>query len=100
MTRPSSGDTKGRDLYDLLWYLSDWSWPEPNVDLLDNAPARSGWQGPPVASDTWRRLVSQRTAGFDWPRVIADVRPFLEHPRDLDLLTHENLHHLLAGKGV
>ncbi len=29
--------TKGRDLYDLLWYLSDSSWPSPNLEMLNNA---------------------------------------------------------------
>lgn len=87
--------TKGRDVYDLLWYLSDRTWPGPNVDLLNNALAQSGWQGPPVTPDNWRRIVAEWTARFDWPRVIADVQPFLERPQDLDLLTQENIHRLL-----
>jgi hypothetical protein len=29
--------TKGRDLFDLLWYLSDPDWPPPNLTLLNNA---------------------------------------------------------------
>jgi len=28
---------KGRDLYDLLWYLSDPQWPPPNFKMLNNA---------------------------------------------------------------
>jgi predicted nucleotidyltransferase component of viral defense system len=28
---------KGRDIYDLIWYLSDASWPDPNIELLNNA---------------------------------------------------------------
>jgi hypothetical protein len=28
---------KGRDIYDLLWYLSNPSWPQPNLALLNNA---------------------------------------------------------------
>lgn len=27
---------QGRDIYDLIWYLSDRSWPEPNLVLLNN----------------------------------------------------------------
>ncbi len=37
--------TKGRDLYDLLWYLSDPTWPEPNMALLNNALAQTNWPG-------------------------------------------------------
>jgi len=30
--------TKGRDVYDLLWYLSDPQWPPPNLTLLNKTP--------------------------------------------------------------
>ena len=33
---------KGRGLYDLLWYLSDLGWPQPNLVLLANALEQSG----------------------------------------------------------
>jgi hypothetical protein len=36
---------KGRDLYDLLWYLSDPTWPAPNLVLLYNALRQTGWTG-------------------------------------------------------
>lgn len=39
---------KGRDLYALLWYLSDPGWPAPNLVLLNNALQQSGWPGPPL----------------------------------------------------
>jgi hypothetical protein len=34
---------KGRDFYDLVWYLSDPFWPPPNLVLLNNALAQTGW---------------------------------------------------------
>lgn len=36
---------KGRDLYDLVWYLSDKTWPKPNTVLLQNALVQSKWPG-------------------------------------------------------
>ncbi len=36
--------TNGRDIYDLLWYLSDPTWHEPNLILLNNALARTNWK--------------------------------------------------------
>jgi hypothetical protein len=36
---------KGRDLYDLLWYLSMPDWPSPNFVMLNSALAQSGWTG-------------------------------------------------------
>jgi len=88
--------TKGRDIYDLLWYLSDPSWPEPNLILLNNALRQTGWQGEYPTKRNWRELVRDRLETLVWDRVVGDVRPFLEPPADLGLLTLENLMHLLA----
>ena len=87
--------TKGRDVYDLLWYLSDRSWPEPNIEFLNNALRQTGWRGPTVAAGNWRPLVFERVAGFDWPNIRADAQPFLERRQDLDLLTNDSLQGLL-----
>ena len=38
---------KGRDLYDLMWYLSDPDWPAPNLALLQNALQQTGWDRTP-----------------------------------------------------
>jgi len=90
--------TKGRDIYDLLWYLGDPSWPAPNLMLLNNALRQNGWPGPTLTAETWRSVVAGRLTGLDWARIVADVRPFLEPNVSLDLLTQENLLRLLAGK--
>ena len=37
---------KGRDVNDLLWYLSDPAWPEPNLVMLNNALQQTGWDAP------------------------------------------------------
>ncbi|MBI2202183.1 MAG: nucleotidyl transferase AbiEii/AbiGii toxin family protein [Armatimonadetes bacterium] len=87
---------KGRDLYDLAWYLADRTWPAPNLDLLNAALAQTGWQGPLLAAATWREQVRQRIEALDWEKARADVRPFLERERDLDLVTEEVLVRLLA----
>ena len=86
---------KGRDLYDLLWYLSDRTWPEPNLELLNNALAQTSWHGPLVTAENWRPLVAQRVETLEWNHVVADVEPFLERSADLALLTRENLTALL-----
>jgi hypothetical protein len=86
---------KGRDIYDLVWYLSDRTWPEPNIELLNNALRRTGWDGHEVASTNWRELVRRRIEKFHWKQVVEDVRPFLERTEDVALLTKENLLGLL-----
>ncbi len=82
---------KGRDLFDLLWYLSDPEWPEPNLQLLNNALHQSGWDGERFTPESWRRLVRDRLQELDWGRVSGDVRPFLEPGAGSELLTLDNL---------
>ena len=86
---------KGRDVHDLMWYLSDPGWPEPNMTLLQNALEQTGWTGPPVTTTNWRALARERLKSAPWERVVDDVRPFLEPGTALDLLTPANLMRLL-----
>jgi predicted nucleotidyltransferase component of viral defense system len=80
---------KGRDLYDLVWYASDPTWPSPNLILLNNALAQTGWEGPLLTDLSWREAVLKRLKGTDWERAAADVQPFLEIPEEVDLLREE-----------
>ncbi len=87
---------KGRDLYDLLWYLSDPDWPAPNLTMLNSALEQTGWSGAPLTETTWREAVRARLQQADWTRAAADVRPFLEPGADAALLTPEVLLGLLS----
>jgi len=86
---------KGRDIYDLIWYLSDRSWPQPNIELLNNALVQTDWKGPEVTQDNWRDLLREKVDKLKWARVVEDVEPFLQRPEDVKLLTKENLVGLL-----
>lgn len=88
--------TKGRDLFDLAWYLADRSWPDPNITLLQNALAQTGWSGPPVDARSWRGVVAGRLADLDWKAAIADVSPFLESPGAAAALTRQGVLALLS----
>ena len=87
---------KGRDVYDLLWFLSDPAWPSPNLVMLNNALQQTGWTGALLTEETWRPAVRARLQAAAWGQVVADVRPFLEPSANLDLLTLENLMHVLG----
>jgi predicted nucleotidyltransferase component of viral defense system len=89
---------KGRDLYDLAWYLAERSWPEPNLVLLNAALKQTGWTGPLMTPKSWRKEVRQRLAALDWDKARDDVRPFLERERDLSLVAMETIGHLLGRK--
>ena len=88
--------TKGRDIYDLLWYLSDPVWPPPNLVLLNNALAQTGWQAGELTEANWRELVRERLRLLDWNAILTDVRPFVEPGFDLSLLTLANLERVLG----
>jgi hypothetical protein len=87
---------KGRDIFDLMWYLSDPHWPAPNLTLLNNALKQTDWQGVHLTDDNWRGVVRERLQVLDWRQVIDDVRPFLEPGADPTLLTRENLIRVLG----
>jgi hypothetical protein len=87
------GHTKGRDIYDLMWYLSQPDWPDPNLDYLNNALQQSGSD---LRAEDWRQASVERLSVMDWGRAIADVRVFLERQEELEFLTRENILKLLG----
>jgi hypothetical protein len=87
---------KGRDLFDLLWFLSDPDWPAPNLVLLNNVLQQTGWRGEPLTEGNWREAVHRRLQAVRWDQVVSDVRPFLEPSADPALLTQENLMRVLG----
>jgi hypothetical protein len=50
-----------------------------------------------MTAPNWRKQIRQRMKTLDWERARADVRPFLERERDLDLVSKEILGKLLGG---
>jgi predicted nucleotidyltransferase component of viral defense system len=87
---------KGRDAYDLLWYLSDPAWPEPNLILLNNALVQTGWSRATITDSNWRGMLKERLQGTNFEALRQDVLPFLEHPEEIDLLTWEDLNQVLG----
>jgi hypothetical protein len=86
---------KGRDFYDLVWYLSDRDWPAPNLVLLNNALAQTVWGGTPLTAATWVDAVRARLRSVRWEALAADVSPLLESPADRALLTRGTVTRLL-----
>ena len=87
---------KGRDWYDLIWYLSDPDWPAINLGLLNAALEQTGWEGAALETRTWRDAVRLRLYQLNWDRLVDDVRPFLEHQHDIDLVRRDNVLRLLG----
>jgi predicted nucleotidyltransferase component of viral defense system len=70
---------KGRDIFDLVWYLSDPEWPVPNLVLLNNALLQTDWAAGELTEKNWRAQLVSRLKGLDWNLLLKDVRPFLEN---------------------
>ena len=87
---------KGRDWYDLMWYLSQRPPVAPNLLLLQNALDQTQGDGRHNAQ-SWRQLVRAQMATLDMQAVCDDVAPFLERPQDASLLTRDNLEGLLKN---
>jgi hypothetical protein len=87
---------KGRDLFDLFWYLSDPAWPEPNLVLLNNALEQTEWTGPELGPSNWRSAVHDRVAAIDWNAAKRDVEPFLEPGPATELFGRDSLLQVLS----
>lgn len=86
---------KGRDLFDLAWYLADRTWPGPNIDLLNASLAQTGREGAPLTLETWKGCLFDRLQTVDWDAARSDAGPFLERPEDADLIGREHILRLL-----
>ena len=84
--------SKGRDFFDLGWYLSRWRDLEPNLTLLQNGLRQISWAAGPLPTEsTWRELIYGVVERADWKKVKGDVENFLESPDDLNIFTKENV---------
>ncbi len=90
------GHPKGRDFYDLIWYLSDRSWPAPNLTFLNNALRQTGWRGPRLTQRSWRQAVRRRLADLDWTTLRRDVEKLLARGERAGWMTGQALEQLLS----
>jgi hypothetical protein len=72
---------KGRDWFDLAWYLTAQRGLLPNLVLLANALEQTHSR---VDAAKWRQAVRHRMHGLTWAEVTADLGGFLQRPDDLD----------------
>jgi len=68
---------KGRDWYDLWWYLSQPDWPSPNFVYLNNGLRQSNSSAPTLTETNWKTTLREHTAALDWSMVLNDVEPFI-----------------------
>ena len=86
---------KGRDYYDVMFYLQRWPEVAPNLEYLNAALRQTGYQGEPVNEASWKGLVAERVREVDWAAIERDIAPFILRAGDLDAFEREFLLRLL-----
>ncbi len=85
--------TKGRDFYDLLWYLTKKA--EPNYKLLNNAIRQTeGKEAPMVHRNNFRIFIEKKLENVNFTTVRKDVERFIEDKNEVALLNRETFLHL------
>lgn len=69
--------TKGRDFYDLWFYLTRWNNVAPNIPYLHNALVQTGYEGQDVTEENWKERTARVVENVNWEEVRSDVEPFL-----------------------
>ncbi len=76
--------TKGRDFYDLLWYLGKRALP--NFELLNNAIEQTEHKKINIQKGNFKGFLQERLANIDFATVRKDVERFIEDKNELRLL--------------
>lgn len=80
---------KGRDWYDLIWYVANF--PELNLHHLEQRMRQTGhWSGnQPLTQSAFRELIYTAVERLDINQARRDVMPFVKDPSVLIIWSHE-----------
>ncbi len=88
--------TKGRDIYDLIWYLGrDLA---PNFPLLNNAIEQTQHIKPGIDRKTLKAFLLERIDKVDFPAAKRDVERFLVDKSELKLFDKTMLRNIIESK--
>ena len=86
---------KGRDFYDLLWYLSRKT--EPNLKLLSNAIYQTENVKIPVEDGRWIKLLGEKLEKIDLSKMRRDLEPFIQDASEVELVEPKHFKALLSN---
>ncbi len=84
---------KGRDYYDLFWFLS--RKVVPDFGLLNNAVRQTYSGYKEITKENWKNLLLVKLQTIDFEKIRKDILPFLEVPSETNLLTIKNFSSIL-----
>ncbi|MCK4766195.1 MAG: nucleotidyl transferase AbiEii/AbiGii toxin family protein [Candidatus Aminicenantes bacterium] len=90
---------KGRDFYDIFWYLTTHKNCEPNIDFLEKALRQFSWQGSLESIKDWKSLLVGKLKNIDWEAVRKEVELLIEDRDELLVFSADNLLLLLEETG-
>jgi len=85
---------KGRDFYDLIWYLGKKS--IPNFVLLNNAIEQTEHKRLNLNRENFNDFLMERLATIDFVKVKKDVERFIEDKNELKLLNKDLILKLIS----
>jgi len=86
--------TKGRDFYDLMWYLGNKT--EPNFVLLNNAIKQTEGENLKIDENNINDFIEEIIRKTDFPKAQKDVSPFLFYPEEAKAVNADSFYSLLA----
>jgi len=87
------GFYKGRDFYDLMWYLSKKI--VPNFILLNNAIKQTEHEDWNLQIDTWKKFMLDKMNDIDFQVIRKDVVNFLEYQNEVNMININTFNLLL-----
>jgi len=86
---------KGRDFYDLMWYIG--KKVRPNLKVLNNAIAQTEGKAAKVDGERLKQALLKKLGRLDFGQLQRDVAPFLEHVSELALLDKDLAQKVVRG---
>jgi hypothetical protein len=87
--------TKGRDIYDLWWYMKQPNWPKPNLEYLNQSLQQGGAADDLLTPANWRSIVREQMLPLNWSLVMEDVGSFIIDSQEHSNFSKEQLLGLL-----
>jgi len=88
--------TKGRDIYDFLWYLGKNM--QPNYELLNNAIFQTEKKNLKVNANNFKEFLLEEVRKIDFEKAKKDVERFLIEKRDLRLFDRKLIQEIIESK--
>ncbi len=86
--------SKGRDFYDLVWYLTKNI--KPNIKLLNNGIIQTQKKDMEITEENWKEHVLKSLRSLDYKKIQKDVSPFLIDRNESELIKLSTFEKLLS----